>query len=162
MKLSVIIFVFISFLLPVKAQIQSGSFRIDGNLRQINVSANADFGRFRTEMSVGYNVEEKKIDYYHAELKMEPADIYFALEVSKACHRSVDDVIDVYRVHKASGWGEIAKQLGIKPGSPEFHALKKNANKKAGNGPRNDEGPGNGNGRGNGRGHGHGNGHGNK
>jgi hypothetical protein len=30
-----------------------------------------------------------------------------------------------YQVHKGKGWGVIAKNLGIKPGSKEFHALKK-------------------------------------
>jgi len=29
-----------------------------------------------------------------------------------------------YRSGKAKGWGALAKSLGIKPGSKEFHALK--------------------------------------
>jgi hypothetical protein len=31
----------------------------------------------------------------------------------------------VYKQSKGKGWGVIAKELGIKPGSPEFHALKR-------------------------------------
>jgi hypothetical protein len=30
-----------------------------------------------------------------------------------------------YRKGKGKGWGELAKSLGIKPGSREFHALKR-------------------------------------
>jgi hypothetical protein len=34
-------------------------------------------------------------------------------------------VVDVYKKNRGKGWGVIAKSLGIKPGSPEFHALKR-------------------------------------
>ena len=34
-------------------------------------------------------------------------------------------VVDVYERDHGNGWGNIAKQMGIKPGSPEFHRLKK-------------------------------------
>jgi len=30
-----------------------------------------------------------------------------------------------YRADKGKGWGVLAKSLGIKPGSKEFHALKR-------------------------------------
>ena len=33
-------------------------------------------------------------------------------------------VIEKYRSEKGKGWGALAKSLGIKPGSKEFHALK--------------------------------------
>ena len=38
--------------------------------------------------------------------------------------RSTDYVLSKYRVKKSKGWGALAKSLGIKPGSREFHALK--------------------------------------
>lgn len=127
MRILITVLLFAAILFPAKAQIRSGSFQIDGDLRQINVSANADFGRFRTNLSAGYNVSEERINYYHAELNMEPADIYFAFEMSRVCRRPVEEVIKVYKVKKGNGWGEIAKELGIKPGSQEFHALKNKA-----------------------------------
>ncbi|HEX9934232.1 MAG TPA: hypothetical protein VGB38_03460, partial [bacterium] len=34
-------------------------------------------------------------------------------------------VMDEYKSGKGKGWGVIAKSLGIKPGSDEFHALKR-------------------------------------
>jgi len=33
-------------------------------------------------------------------------------------------VIDSYRKNKSKGWGALARDLGIKPGSKEFKALK--------------------------------------
>ncbi len=39
--------------------------------------------------------------------------------------RSTEYVIEKYRSEKGKGWGTLAKSLGIKPGSKEFHALKR-------------------------------------
>ncbi len=36
-----------------------------------------------------------------------------------------EKVVQVYQGDRGKGWGVIAKSLGIKPGSPEFHALKR-------------------------------------
>ena len=35
------------------------------------------------------------------------------------------EVLSVYRNNRKKGWGVMAKKLGIKPGSREFHALKR-------------------------------------
>jgi hypothetical protein len=35
-----------------------------------------------------------------------------------------DYVLDRYKSSRGKGWGVLAKSLGIKPGSKEFHALK--------------------------------------
>jgi hypothetical protein len=90
---------------------------------------------FKSDISVNYNITEKKIDYLSAEIGMSAGDIYMTVELAKITHRSVDQVVEVYHVQKGKGWGVIAKELGIKPGSPEFHTLKNNAKsteKKAG------------------------------
>ena len=39
-------------------------------------------------------------------------------------HRSWDEVLREYKENNGTGWGVIAKNLGIKPGSREFHELK--------------------------------------
>ena len=62
---------------------------------------------------------------------MEPAEIYLSLELSKISGQSIDQVVEIYKVDKDKGWGFIAKQLGIKPGSPEFHNLKENTKNKS-------------------------------
>ncbi|GAA3579300.1 hypothetical protein [Snuella lapsa] len=68
-------------------------------------------------------------------LGMIPGEIYFSLEVAKIARVSLDRVLTVYRTHKSRGGGVIAKELGIKPGSAEFHQLKHNAGSKKGKGP---------------------------
>jgi hypothetical protein len=39
-------------------------------------------------------------------------------------NRPIDYVIEKYKAEKGKGWGVLAKSLGIKPGSKDFHALK--------------------------------------
>ena len=55
---------------------------------------------------------------------MAPADVYMAAKVRILSHRSWDEVLREYKENKGKGWGVIAKNLGIKPGSREFHELK--------------------------------------
>jgi hypothetical protein len=58
--------------------------------------------------------------------------------------------VDTYKRNKGKGWGVIAQRLGIKPGSAEFHRLKKGDFELAG-GKAGGKGKGNGKGKGHGR-----------
>jgi hypothetical protein len=53
-------------------------------------------------------------------------------------------VVREYKAHKGQGWGVIAKNLGIKPGSKEFHALKKGGLNAGGDDPGKGKGKGKG------------------
>ncbi|MBK6525331.1 MAG: hypothetical protein IPG07_07100 [Crocinitomicaceae bacterium] len=46
-------------------------------------------------------------------INMEPAEIYFALEISVA-NKPIETVIDTYEANRDKGWGFIAQELGIK------------------------------------------------
>ena len=118
---SLIMFSLISF---AQFPFNSGSAELDADLNRINTSAKLNFGGFKTELALSFNIEEKKIDYLRTSVKMEPAEIYFALELSRISKKSIDNVVEIYKINKEKGWGFIAKQLGIKPGSHEFHKLK--------------------------------------
>ena len=85
-------------------------------------------------MRLSYNVSQRKLDYMFTNIRMAPADIYLSLEIARVRRIPVDRVITVYRSHHSNGWGAIAKELGIKPGSVEFHQLKRNGNSNKGNG----------------------------
>lgn len=128
-----IIIIFLSFIVySVSAQVsfKTGSVQLDSDLNTINVNALADFGAFKSDLSVTYNVLEKKIEYMKVNLKMAPGEIYLALEISKLSKTQLDKVLTTYEENKSKGWGYIAKEVGIKPGSSEFHQLKNNASSK--------------------------------
>jgi hypothetical protein len=54
-----------------------------------------------------------------------PGDIYFACALAKLVGRPCRYVVEIWERDHAQGWGAIAKRLGIKPGSPQFHQLKR-------------------------------------
>lgn len=135
----------------------TGDTDLDLTLNDMNVQAKADFKVFKQDMSVSFGVKEGKIDDLSVRLKMQPADIYMTLEVAKQSGKTVDAVAKSYESNKGKGWGVIAKEMGIKPGSPAFHAMKNSAkgknkkmkeNKGKGNGNpgKGNSGKGNGNG----------------
>ena len=134
-KVSTIYFALLfCYISNAQVQYNTGDAKLDSDLSSINADANLDFGAFKTNLTLSYDISEKKIDYLNISVKMEPAEIYFALELSKLSDRSINQVVEIYEVNKDKGWGFIAKQLGIKPGSPEFHNLKENTKNKGAKG----------------------------
>ncbi|OYX24567.1 MAG: hypothetical protein B7Z06_08840 [Flavobacteriales bacterium 32-35-8] len=128
------VFIFNFYLVSAQISFNSGNVQLDADLNIINTQARKDLSSFRTDMTLSYNVSDKKLDYMGVNLGMVPGEIYLALEISRITRVSLDNVLIVYRKHKSKGWGVIAKQLGIKPGSSEFHQLKNRASSKKGKG----------------------------
>lgn len=54
-----------------------------------------------------------------------PGDVYYACALASVIGRPCRHVVDRYEANRGEGWGVVAQELGIKPGSPEFHRLKK-------------------------------------
>jgi hypothetical protein len=128
-----ILIILLSFTVySVSAQISfnTGSVQLDTDLNTINARASADFDSFKGKLSISYNISEKKIEYMKGSLEMAPGEIYLALEIAKLSKKPIDEIIIIYNKDKSKGWGYIAKEAGIKPGSTEFHQLKNNASSK--------------------------------
>jgi hypothetical protein len=83
-----------------------------------------------------------------------PADAFMVFQLGQMTRKPPETVVRVYQANRGKGWGVIAKSLGIKPGSPEFHALKRGDFALTGApGDGSSEGRGHGHGRGKGKGH---------
>ena len=54
-----------------------------------------------------------------------PGDVYFACALAKLAGKPCRHVVDLWEHDHGQGWGAMAKRLGIKPGSAEFHRLKR-------------------------------------
>ena len=126
---------------------KSGDDELDVSLSNINATAKADINIFKKDISVEFNIGEPKIDKM-LEIQMSPADIFMTLQVADMVKKDPDVVCESYKKNKDKGWGVIAKELGVKPGSPEFHALKGKAKNKKEKGNKNGNGKGNGKGKG--------------
>lgn len=125
---------FTVFTSAAQVSFNTGSIQLDTDLNTINARASADFGAFKTDMKLSYNVSEKSIEYMTGNLQMAFGEVYLALEIARITRKPLNDVLTCYQTNKNKGWGYIAKQMGIKPGSAEFHQLKNSANSKKGKG----------------------------
>jgi hypothetical protein len=96
---------------------------LDTFLDNLNVQAAAD--RHGVVASVGSHFG---VPFSDVELIMGTtgslADAFMVLQLGRMTGLSRDRIMASYGARKGQGWGVIAKDLGIKPGSAEFHALK--------------------------------------
>lgn len=54
-----------------------------------------------------------------------PGDVYYACAIGQVIGRSCQYVAEEWEQDHGQGWGVLAQRLGIKPGSEEFHRLKR-------------------------------------
>ncbi len=145
----------LALLLPLSA-LASG---LEGFLAGVNVQARADLPGFSARLSTQFGVPVTQV---HAVIQAvpEPADAFMILQLGQMSGRQPDRVLAVYRPNPGKGWGAVARELGIKPGSAEFHALKSGNLRFTGQpATRADHARGNGKGHGKGNEGGHGRGH---
>ncbi len=96
---------------------------LDSFLGELDVKAEADLGAFKVDLRISFGVSEKEIGGLF-EIMSAPSDVYMCLRIGELADQPIDKVVAEHKKHKGQGWGVIAKNLGIKPGSAEFHALK--------------------------------------
>lgn len=116
----------------VKFSASVGDLEMDNLLTDIHNQAIKDISAFHNNVVNTFNIVSSKVD---AALKiLAPGDVYMAAQLSVSIGKPFDEVVKTYQANKAKGWGAIAKEMGIKPGSPEFHAMKKSMKDKHGKG----------------------------
>ena len=93
-------------------------------LSDINEYANSDMVSFRSELSENFGATNDEMDQYLITQQVSPSDVYYGYVLSTTTNKPISSVMNMYTEKK--GWGSVAQELGIKPGSDEFHALKKN------------------------------------
>lgn len=91
---------------------------------KFNIQAQADPSGFRARIATRFNIGDAQITTVLSNFP-KPADAYIALRLGEMSGKPIDYVTEQYKEGKGRGWGVLAKSLGIKPGSPEFHALKR-------------------------------------
>ena len=96
---------------------------LDGFLSNLNIQARADMNGFSARVSAQFGVPQAQVQTVISTVR-EPADAFMVFQLGQMAHRPPETVVQTYQTHKGKGWGVIAKELGIKPGSREFHALK--------------------------------------
>ncbi len=96
---------------------------LDGFLQSLNIQARADMNGFSAKLSAQFGVPEVQVRTVIGSVK-EPSDAFMCLQLGQWTQKPTAQVVSVYKANQGKGWGVIAKSMGIKPGSAEFHALK--------------------------------------
>lgn len=114
-----------SFAQTVGYNIRTGDVWVDTRLGEIN-----DYGRryrdpFIGELTGYYGAPRSLVIELLDERRWAPADVYFACAIAHALGIPCLNVVREYDRNPGQGWGNLAKRMGIKPGSAAFHDLKR-------------------------------------
>ena len=75
-------------------------------------------------MSSNYRVPRDYVRELYVDRSWAPGDISYACALAQVLNRPCREIVSEYDRNPGQGWGALAKRMGIKPGSPQFHALK--------------------------------------
>jgi hypothetical protein len=121
MKLLKILLISLIAIFVVSSSVMASDF---GWTDDFNIQAQADSSGFRARLATRFNLGDVQVRAVLSNFE-NPADAYIMLRLGEMSGRPTDYIIDKYSYNKGKGWGALAKSLGIKPGSKEFHALKR-------------------------------------
>lgn len=111
--------VFIGILMPLSVA-SAGDFGwIDG----FNIKAEADPTGFRARIEARFHVGDVKINIVLGNIE-KFSDAYILFRLGEISRQPIGYILEQYKIENGKGWGVLAKRLGIKPGSREFHLLK--------------------------------------
>jgi hypothetical protein len=103
---------------------RTGDAYVDTQLGDINVFARGNTDGFIDDVVVSFGAPRYLVRDYYVDRRWAPGDIYYACALAHQLGRPCGEILDIYERDHGQGWGVIAQRLGIKPGSPAFHALK--------------------------------------
>ena len=111
---------------------RTGDVWIDTQLGQVNDYGRRDRNYFVDDMVSNFGAPRYLVNDLLTTRRWAPGDVYYASALAYQTRRPFGDVVKMYEQDRGQGWGVIAKRMGIKPGSAEFHALKGNVGKSSG------------------------------
>lgn len=92
-------------------------------VEKLNIAVEKDSEGYRAHLETHFSLSDYDVTLVLATAQS-PADAAIVCWMRETTHQPIGLVLDVYSRQKSKGWGAVAKGLGIKPGSPEFHLLK--------------------------------------
>lgn len=104
---------------------RSGDVWVDSQLNDVNRYGSRYREPFIDEMVRYYGAPRDLVTELLGTRRWAPGDVYYACAIAQALGRPCRYVVDEWERNHGKGWGVVAKELGIKPGSAEFHRLKR-------------------------------------
>lgn len=93
-------------------------------LQGVNNQALNDIKNFNDRLSKQFGIPVPDVEAIVRSVP-HPSDAFMILQLGQMAHLEPAVVLQKYQRSKGRGWGRLAQDLGIKPGSREFHALKR-------------------------------------
>lgn len=106
---------------------KTGDRALDSALETIAKEARTDPDGWVKTVSLRHAIPEADLRVARDTHRLEPADVFMASALAHLTGRPVLTVAETYRRNEGKGWGVVAREMGIRPGSPQFHELKKGA-----------------------------------
>jgi len=106
---------------------RSGDAWIDAQLGDVNVFARGNLDGYVDEVVVSTGAPRDYVQEMVVDRGWAPGDVYYACLIARQLGRPCTYVVEAYEREmrgRGRGWGVLAQELGIRPGSAEFHALK--------------------------------------
>ena len=105
----------------------TGDKDLDVVLSNLNVEAGVHVDAFVSELSISYAIPKVQIEDLAYKMRVPFGDVFVSVWLASSLKKPLSVVVKEYDVNKDKGWGVMAKNLGIKPGSDAFHSLKKDS-----------------------------------
>lgn len=116
-------FLILSLVMIMAGMVSVAHADLDSFLKSVNIEAQADMGDFSVKLSAQFGTPVPDVNAI-IKAVASPADAFMVLQLGQMAGKEPEVALQTYRRSRGKGWGAIAQELGIKPGSPEFHALK--------------------------------------
>ncbi len=111
---------------------RTGDVWVDTQLGDMNRYARDDRNGFIDDVVASFGAPRYVVNEYVVDRRWAPGDVYYACALAQRTRVPCVNVLRDYDKNHGQGWGVIAKRMGIKPGSAEFHALKGSVGKSNG------------------------------
>ena len=120
MKIVRIFFFVFALTFALSSVAKGGEFRW---MDDFDLRAGADLSDFSARVAMRFSVGNIEVRAVLNKVG-NPSDTYMVFRLAEMADQPVSEVVNIYDTYKGRGWGVIAKHLGIKPGSKQFHELK--------------------------------------
>ena len=103
---------------------RSGDVWVDTQLTDMNRYGTSYRDPFIDEMVRYHGAPRDLVTDLLINRRWAPGDVYYACTIAQVIGRPCGYVVNEWERDHGQGWGVVAKRMGIKPGSAEFHRLK--------------------------------------
>ncbi len=105
----------------------TGDAVLDALLRSLNTYYASDVGWYVDDIVYSTGAPRGYVENMIVDRRYPPADVYLIAQTASITGQPIANIQREFDSSRGQGWGVVAKRLGIKPGSPEFHRLKSGA-----------------------------------